>query len=155
MKKAAQSDNDAEPEHSVWGGRCCSVHRRQRFHELSLGRGSCPHTAFIQSKHGEGKQWRRSRAPAPPSTHTHTARRPAWQKKNGAKVMMRVKVWTRQLLQEVMTGTRNMLGKLVFSVSSHLLERCHLRLPGLDLVLLPVKVWMYGQSNRRPFLSRT
>lgn len=93
--------------------------------------------------------------PPPPSTHTHTARRPAWQKKNGAKVMMRVKVWTRQLLQEVMTGTRNMLGKLVFSVSSHLLERCHLRLPGLDLVLLPVKVWMYGQSNRRPFLSRT
>lgn len=46
-------------------------------------------------------------------THTpspsHAARRPTTDRKknNGAKVMMRVKVWTRQLLQEVMTGTRN------------------------------------------------
>lgn len=44
-----------------------------------------------------------------PPTPPHAARRPTTDRKqnNGAKAMMRVKVWTRQLLQEVMTGTRN------------------------------------------------
>lgn len=122
MEKAARTDNGAEPGRSAWGGRCCGVHHRRRFHELALGGGSGPHTAFIQSKHGEGKQWRRFHTHPSPLPHSTTSHHRHKKKNNGAKVMMRVKVWTRQLLQEVMTGTRNNARQLVFS-ESHLLER--------------------------------
>lgn len=51
----------------------------------------------------------------------YTARRLTTDRKknNEAKVMMHVKAWTRQLLQEVMTGTQNdVLQARVFRITS-------------------------------------
>lgn len=88
MKKAARTDNGAEPGRSAWGGRCCGVHHRRRFHELALGGGSGPHTAFIQSKHREGKQWRRFHThpfPLPRSmTSHHRQKKKQWSQSDDA-----------------------------------------------------------------------
>lgn len=109
MKKAAWRDNGAEPEHSAWGGRCCSINRRRCFHEPALNGGSGPHTAFI-SPSMEKVNSEDAHTHTHTCTYTHRAQcsTTGRRKKNkGAEVMMRVIVWTRQLLQEVMTGTWN------------------------------------------------
>lgn len=81
----------------------------------SLGGGFGPHTVFIQSKHEEKVNNEEALASPRAAGRLTTDRK----KNNEAKVMMHVKVWSRQLLQEVMTGTQNnILQAHVFCITS-------------------------------------